>query len=80
MEVISAAEANRQFSSLLRRARAGVSTTILSRGEPVATLAPYTGDTSMQQAARNLLLQRLASQAPEESPQPWTRDELYERR
>lgn len=62
-----------------QRAREGASTTILSRGKPIATLAPCTGDTKLQQAARNLLLKRLASQTAEEGVQRWTRDELYER-
>ena len=39
-QTVPAAEANRQFSKLLRSARAGARITITSHGEPVAVLGP----------------------------------------
>lgn len=79
METISAADANRHFSRLLRRAQAGVTTTILSRGKPVATIAPFVADAATQETALQRLLERLQSQKTDGKVRTWTRDELYER-
>jgi prevent-host-death family protein len=43
MATISATEANREFSKLLRRANAGETITITSHGRPYALLAPPGG-------------------------------------
>lgn len=77
MKTISAAEANRHFSSLLRDAATGTITTVLSRGKPVATIGPANTLQGGQKSARLQLLNRLRSQEPT-GARNWTRDELYE--
>lgn len=76
--VVSASEANRSFSSLLRQVAKGQRFTVLSHGRPVATLAPA-GDVSSgaRSAARQALLTRLNSQAASGEPRSWSRDDLY---
>lgn len=51
MKTVSAAEANRQFSRLLREAQAGETITITSRGKPVAQLAPIAEDKAAKDKA-----------------------------
>jgi len=77
MRRISAADANREFSKLLRRVREGETITVTSRGEPVAIIGPV-GSNSRPGGAdvKAALLVRLRSQAP--AGITWTRDELYE--
>lgn len=81
-ETISAAEANRSFSKLLRGVRAGRSYLVTAHGHPVARLVPATEDDEVtrriRRAAKRALLDRLAKQ-PTIDIGPWTRDELYER-
>lgn len=77
MKTISASDANRYFSNLLRDVATGEVITVLSRGNPVATIAPArTGDTA-RKAAKLHLLHRLQQQNPSGS-RNWTRAELYE--
>ena len=76
--VVSASEANRSFSSLLRQAAQGRRFTVLSHGRPVATLAPAEHTTASRSAARRALLKRLNSQAASGEPRSWRRDELYD--
>jgi len=75
-ETISAADANREFSRLLRGVRGGKSYIVTSHGNPVARLVPA-GSRSGQSAARDALLARLKKQRPRKAGR-WTRDELYE--
>jgi prevent-host-death family protein len=77
-EIVTAAEANRRFSALLRRVRDGYSIVVTSHGKPVArlTAAGERGDRALQ-AARAALLSRLRSQ-PTIDVGRWTRDELYD--
>lgn len=77
-KVVSATEANRQFSSLLRDVAAGQDVMILSRGTPVATMTPVRGARMVRDAARTSLLKRLRGQKPS-GKRDWTRDELYDR-
>ena len=74
---ISAADANRRFSEVLRAVRQGQSYVVTSHGRPVARIAPIemTGDTSGK--ARSALLKRLRSQRIVKIGR-WKRDELYE--
>ena len=79
--IISAAEANRQFSKLLRAAREGRRVTITSHGEPVAELGPVTGgdpEAARRREAHRALMTHL-NQTPVAAIEPWSRDELYER-
>lgn len=75
---ISAAEANRAFSRILRDVRAGRTYVVTAHGEPVARIVPWHDPDATRQAARQCLLQRLKAQ-PAGSAERWTRDELYER-
>jgi len=75
---ITAADANRYFSKLLREVQNGRSCVITSHGRPVAKLVPVTSTDSLRDAARAALLARLNAQ-PDAAPiGGWTRDELYE--
>ena len=77
MKTISAAEANRQFSRLLREVAQGESITVLSRGRPVATLCPpIPHSDSDKQSAKHRLIERLNLQKPS-GVRDWTRDDLY---
>lgn len=78
---ISAAEANWQFSKLLRAARDGQRVTITSHGQPVAELGPVsTNDlrTEQRRQAHQARITHLADAKPVDI-EAWTRDELYER-
>lgn len=76
-ETISAAEANRRFSHLLKGVREGRSYVVTSHGRPVARLGPPVDSDEKQRAARDRLFRHLEAQAPAYAPK-WTRDELYE--
>ena len=78
MATVSASDANRNFSALLRDVAQGRSYTVLSRGKPVATLGPVQVDAKARKAARKALLARLHAQ-PVTGTRGWSRDELYER-
>jgi prevent-host-death family protein len=77
MKTISAAEANRHFSSLLRQIASGESVTIVSRGRPVATMSPAQQEEGERTHAKQHLLARLRSQTPS-GGRDWSRDELYD--
>lgn len=76
-ERVSAAEANRKFSQLLKGVREGRSYVITNHGEPVARLEPAGRDRAAAEAAFEVLMARLTSQ-PAVNAGRWTRDELYE--
>lgn len=77
MKTISAGDANRHFSSLLRDVATGEVVTVLSRGKPVATIAPARSGNGEREAAKLNLLTRLRQQITSGS-RNWTRNELYE--
>lgn len=77
MKTISAGEANRHFSALLREVSQGAQVVILSRGKSVATMRAVSAGQG-QVVARRALLQRLQKQMPQNLPH-WTREELYAR-
>jgi prevent-host-death family protein len=76
-KAISAAEANRRFSHLLREVREGHSFIVTSHGKPVAKITPHTRANASEKA-REAFLRRLEAQ-PVRNIGRWTRDELYER-
>lgn len=79
MKTVTAADANRHFSALLRRVTQGEQILITTRGKPVATLAPLAPvRDAARDAARASLLARLKSQPTSGTPRNWTRDELYD--
>ena len=81
-ERISAAEANRSFSRLLRGVREGRSYVVTAHGRPIARLVPVNeakeADDRIREAAKRELLHRLESQ-PVIDIGRWTRDEIYDR-
>jgi prevent-host-death family protein len=76
-EAVSAADANRRFSLLLRGVREGRSYVVTSHGKPVARLIPAGKHDDVATSARSTLLSRLEKQ-PIINPGRWMRDELYE--
>lgn len=76
-EAVSAADANRKFSLILRSVREGHSYVVTSHGRPVARIVPADKHESVVSAARAALLSRLERQ-PVVNVGRWTRDELYE--
>jgi prevent-host-death family protein len=78
-ETISAADANRSFSLLLRNVRQGRSYIVTSHGKPVARLVPAEGHEGVTAGARAALFDRLENQ-PVTRVGRWKRDELYEDR
>ena len=76
-KIISAAEANRHFSHVLRGVRDGASYLVTAHGKPVARIVPVTGDGAAKEEAWQALLARLRAQ-PVIDIGPWTRQELYE--
>jgi len=77
MKTVSAAEANRAFSRLLREASQGEEITILSRGRPVAKMTSVGSEALQKKTMKSDLLSRLKSQRVT-GARKWTRDELYE--
>jgi prevent-host-death family protein len=76
-KIVSAAEANRNFSQLLRTVRAGEVYIVTSHGRPVAKIMPVNAGESSVKKARASLLKRLRSERVA-TIGPWRRDELYE--
>jgi len=77
-KAVSATDANRDFSRLLRNVRDGGSYVITSHGKPVAKLVPYDAERDARTAAREALFKRLRTQLATPPIGRWTRDELYE--
>ena len=77
-KAISAADANRTFSAVLREVRGGASYIVTSHGRPVARIVPFRSGDRIRSAARDTLFVRLRN-APVRSAGRWTRDELHER-
>lgn len=77
-KVITASEANRQFSKVLREVSHGRSITVVSRGKAVASIAPVEAAAPHREAAKRKLLERLRRQKPS-GGRAWSRAELYDR-
>jgi prevent-host-death family protein len=78
MKFISAADANRHFSALLREVSRGARMTVTSRGKPVATIsAADPVERRERVAGRRALLTRLRA-TPVTGARTWSRNELYE--
>lgn len=76
-EAISASEANRKFSAILRQVREGCSYVVTSHGKAVARIVPADRMAPVEAGARSALFARLARQAPVDIGH-WSREELYE--
>ena len=80
-KLVSAADANRKFSELLRGVRNGRSYVVTSHGKAVAKLVPAAQDALISAGSRSALLTRLKSQPAVKGAKArrrWTRDELHE--
>lgn len=73
---ISATDANRSFSTMLRGVEEGGSYLITSHGRPVALLVPAEEFTDDREASHQALLDSFMK-LPTHHLTPWTRDELY---
>jgi len=77
MEVISATEANRKFSQILREVKDGGSYIVTSHGNNVAKISPVGRNNEVLSNAKSMLLSRLERQ-PIIRAEAWSRDTLYE--
>ena len=76
-KAISAADAKRNFSKLLRKVWEGQSYVVTSHGRPVAKIIPARAQAQSEERSRAALLARLRSE-PVVDIGPWTRDALHE--
>ena len=76
-KVVSAADANRRFSELLRTVKDGKSVVVTSHGKPVARITPAGEDDRAAAGARSALFARLRRERVVKAGR-WTRDELYD--
>jgi prevent-host-death family protein len=76
-KVITATNANRGFSELLRQVEDGQTVEITNHGRTVAYVVPPSTIKPNREAAKQRLLDYFRSR-PGIEVQPWTRDELYE--
>jgi prevent-host-death family protein len=74
---VSATDANRRFSELIRTVKGGQSVVVTSHGKAVAKLVPVGDDERTLAGARAALFARLRSERVVKVG-PWTRDELYD--
>ncbi len=74
---VSAADANRKLSELLRGVRQGSSYVVTSHGKPIARLVPVESSNAVAAGARTALFARLHSQRTVDIGR-WSREELYE--
>jgi prevent-host-death family protein len=78
MKTVTAAEANRQFSAMLREVAQGGRVLVTSRGKPVASIEPVPNAGSARAGvAKRRLLAHLAQVQPL-GVRDWTREDLYE--
>ena len=77
MKFFSAAEANRQFSKILRDVRQGETVIVTSHGEPVAKIVPAGPDLAGREEAMARLLARLDAQPVLDLPRVG-RDEMHD--
>ena len=80
---VTATEANRSFSRLLRAVERGERVEITSHGRAVAVLQPAEQEDAEALKARRLssvdALKKMWAEQEHVTVGPWTRDELYER-
>jgi prevent-host-death family protein len=76
-KMVSAADANRNFSQLLHGVRRGRVYVVTNHGKPVAKLSPIDDAGEAEAGGRPDLLARLRRQTTTRIGS-WTRDELYE--
>jgi len=74
---VSAADANRRFSELLRTVNTGRSVVVTKHGKAVARISPVIQDDRAEEGARSALFARLSRERVVNARR-WTRDELYD--
>jgi prevent-host-death family protein len=77
IKAVSAADANRRFSELLRTVKKGRTVVVTSHGKPVAKVSPVVEDDLAAEGARSTLFTRLRRERVVNAGR-WTRDELYD--
>lgn len=77
MKTITASEANRQFSKLLREVAEGEDVSIVSHGRTVAKIVSTADEIKSREMARSALMARLSRQATT-GQRGWTRADLYD--
>ena len=77
-KTVSAAEANRNFSRILRAVREGQSYLVTAHGAPVARIVPAKRSKASVAAAKRRLLAHLRAQPVRVVGERWTRDDLYD--
>ena len=81
MKTVSATEANRHFSKLLREVKAGETVIVTSRGKPVVEMRPpstCSDEERRREEAWRDLLDHLATRPVLGIPITWTREDLYD--
>jgi prevent-host-death family protein len=76
MKTVTASDANRHFSQILKSVSRGEAVTVVSRGTAVAQIIPAQ-PAGGGENARQRLVERLHSQ-PATGTRDWRRDELYD--
>jgi len=77
-EAVSAADANRNFSQILRHVKEGRSYVVTSHGTPVARIVPAKQSGALAKAAKSALMDRLHGQPVQVVGHRWDRDDLYD--
>ncbi len=75
-KTVSASDANRRFSELLRTVKKGGSVIVTSQGKPVAKIMPIAEDQRAADGARSALFARLRTEQAVKVGR-CSRDELY---
>ncbi len=78
MRMITATEANRDFSKLMEYVENGEAIGITKRGTVIATLNPASIDIKAREVLRQEFLEKLKTRKPILGLQRGTRDELYD--
>jgi len=77
LKMITATDANRRFSEILRLIDEGETFIVTTHGRPRIRMERVSEDILEREAAKERLLERLSSQEGYEI-RPWNREELYE--
>jgi prevent-host-death family protein len=77
-ETVSAADANRNFSQILRAVRSGRTYVVTSHGKAVARIVPAQRDPGARAAAKAAPMARLRAQPVQVLGERWSREDLYD--
>ena len=77
VKTVSAGDANRQFSALLREVRRDAEITVSRHGRPIAQISPVKSLRRDGEAARNRVLEPLEQQKVT-ARRSWSREALYD--